>query len=31
METGIFLLLYEEKKSQKDFYIKNETEIHQIF
>ena len=27
----LFLSLYKEKKSQKDFLVKNKTEIHQIF
>ena len=31
IKTDIFLSLYKRKKSQRDFLIKNETEIHQIF
>ena len=31
INTGIVLSLYKGEKSQKDFLIKNETEIHQIF
>ena len=31
IKSGIFLSLYKWKKSQKDFLINNEREIHQIF
>ena len=31
INIGIFLSLYKRRKTQKDFLIENETEIHQIF